>query len=493
MILISINEPNFEYDIHSLVQAFYPGREVLVRVFSPEELAARADEAERFFTVTYGADAIRIALYAGVGEDEPLLTREVRVDPSDRTDTKNRLKQTLYRLLAEYTGRTLPWGTLTGIRPVKIAMAMLEEGKNDEDVRAYMRDMFFTADEKIDLSIEIARREQAMLADIDYARGYSLYIGIPFCPSTCLYCSFPSFSIDVWRERVDEYLEALGREIRAIAPLCKDKQLQTIYIGGGTPTSLSPSQLDELLGRVEDCFDQTHLLEYTVEAGRPDSITADKLRVLRDHRIARISINPQTMNEATLRLIGRAHTVEQTVGAFERARAAGFDNINMDLIVGLPEEDIEAVRHTLDEVARLAPESVTVHSLAVKRAARLAMERERYEHLRIENTWETIRLAAERCRAMGLAPYYLYRQKNTAGNFENVGYAAPGREGIYNVLIMEEKQSIVALGAGATSKAVFDGGARIERSGNVKDVGIYMDRIDEMIDRKQRFLEKYNW
>ncbi len=493
MILISINEPNFEYDIHSLVQAFYPGREVLVRVFSPEELAARANEAERFLTVTYGADTIRIALYAGVEADTPLAAREVRVDPPDRTDTKNRLKQTLYRLLAEYTGRTLPWGTLTGIRPVKIAMAMLEEGKSDEDVRAYMRDMFFTADEKIDLSIEIARREQAMLADIDYAHGYSLYIGIPFCPSTCLYCSFPSFSIDVWRERVDEYLEALGREIREIAPLCKEKQLQAIYIGGGTPTSLSPSQLDGLLGRVEDCFDQTPLLEYTVEAGRPDSITADKLRVLRDHRIDRISINPQTMNEATLRLIGRAHTVAQTVEAFERAREAGFDNINMDLIVGLPEEDLEAVRHTLDEVARLAPESVTVHSLAVKRAARLAMERERYEHLRIENTWETIRLAAERCRAMGLAPYYLYRQKNTAGNFENVGYAAPGREGIYNVLIMEEKQSIVALGAGATSKVVFDGGARIERSGNVKDVGIYMDRIDEMIDRKQRFLEKYNW
>ncbi len=565
MILISINEPNFEYDIHSLVQAFYPGKEVLVRVFSEAELAERASEAELIFTITYEADAIRFELREGETaaqepgkadggtvlfdpQSEPVLTRQVAVDPADRIETKNRLKQTLYQLLADYTGKTLPWGTLTGIRPVKIAMAMLEDGESGDAVRDYMRRMFFTSEEKIDFSLEIAAREQTLLSEIDYENGYSLYIGIPFCPSTCLYCSFPSFSIGMWQARVDEYLEDLCKEIAAAAELCAGKELHTVYIGGGTPTSLSPAQLDRLLGQIREKFhlnDNTgrivyggledrqaldvsekcgdwkevdscirkegfedadghtvshpdihpdnKLMEFTVEAGRPDSITPEKLKVLRDHGISRISINPQTMNEKTLRLIGRNHTAAQTEEAFHLAREMGFTDINMDLIVGLPEEGIEEVRRTMDAIARLAPENVTVHSLAVKRAARLKTEHEQYEHLRIENTWETIRLTQERCRAMGLAPYYLYRQKNTAGNFENVGYAAPGREGLYNILIMEEKQSIVALGAGGTSKVVFDHGARIERSGNVKDVGQYMDRIDEMIERKRAFFTKYDW
>ncbi len=537
MIFVSINEANFEYDIHSLVQAFYPGREVLVRVFSQEELRTRADEAEFFLLITYGEDAIRFALYPGAdrfgkvgsgsgGETagsrdsagdaartaQPALTNRVFVDPADRRGMKNRLKQTLYRLLADYSGRTLPWGTLTGIRPVKIPMDMLENGRSEDEIRAYMRGTYFASDEKISLSIEIAERERALLAPIDYENGYSLYIGIPFCPSTCLYCSFPSFSIEAWRGRVEEYLDALGREITETARMMDGKHLNSVYIGGGTPTSLSPAQLDRLLKQIGECFhlndaagtilygglaggQDAHplnrLTEFTVEAGRPDSITREKLKVLTDHNISRISINPQTMKEETLRLIGRCHTVEQIRQAFALAREMGFDNINMDLIVGLPEETIDDVRRTMDEIEALGPDSVTVHSLAVKRAARLKTEQENYAHLRIENTWDIIRLTSERCRGMSLYPYYLYRQKNMAGNFENVGYAAPGKEGIYNILIMEEKQTILALGAGATTKAVFDHGRRIERVGNVKDVGIYIDRVDEMIEKKKNFLEKY--
>ncbi len=490
MIPVSINEANFEYDIHSLVQAFYPGREVLVRVFSPEELRARAGEAEFFLIITYGADFIRLALYPDI-EDEPALREQTAVDPRDRRETKNRLKQTLYRILSDYSGRTLPWGTLTGIRPVKIPMDMLERGYSEEEIRDFMRETYFATEEKIDLSIEIAQRERELLAAIDYEDGYSLYIGIPFCPSTCLYCSFPSFSIELWRDRVGEYLDALCREIRETAPMMAGRHPDSVYLGGGTPTSLTPAQIDRLLSQIEESFPLKNILEFTVEAGRPDSITREKLQVLLDHGISRISINPQTMNEATLRLIGRNHTVEQTREAFLLAREMGFDNINMDLIVGLPEETIDDVRRTMDEIALLAPDCVTVHSLAVKRAARLKTEHENYSHLHIENTWDTIRLTAERCRAMGLFPYYLYRQKNTAGNFENVGYAAPGREGIYNILIMEEKQTILALGAGATTKAVFDHGNRIERVGNVKDVGIYIDRVGEMIEKKKKFLEKY--
>ena len=234
---------------------------------------------------------------------------------------------------------------------------------------------------------------------------------------------------------------------------------------------------------------QTQLLEFTVEAGRPDSITREKLEVIHRHNISRISINPQTMKEETLRLIGRQHTVQQTIDSFKLAREVGFDNINMDLIVGLPEETIEDVRDTMRQLKELDPDNITVHSLAIKRAARLRMQKEQYENLHIENTAQTIDLTAECCHEMGLEPYYLYRQKNMAGNFENVGYAKPGKAGVYNILIMEEKQTIMALGAGATTKVVFEDGKRIERVGNVKDITNYLDRVDEMVERKRELLK----
>ncbi|MCD8365279.1 MAG: coproporphyrinogen dehydrogenase HemZ [Clostridiales bacterium] len=622
MITVALNETNFEYDIHSLVKAFYPEQEVTVRAFpcgeNPVPSAGESDRINREETnlkatgeqapaegvsaavkarekkladrrrwkteefwksachaklhleVEYRENAIVFSVFEPFRLERPadfrettskraalpdtldaskraalpdapdaegqgfflvenaVLTGKVSVDPSDRRETKNRLKQKLYEMLAEYSGRTLPWGTLTGIRPTKIPMAMLEGGETESAIRAYMKDTYFASDAKIDLGIEVAKREMELLSRIDYENGYSLYIGIPFCPSTCLYCSFTSYPINAWTTRVDEYLDALCREISATAELMKEKHLNSVYIGGGTPTSLEPGQLERLITAIGESFhlfderghvvygghsreqtlyakvqgrhldvqpDQTigsdsenHLLEFTVEAGRPDSITAEKLEVLRRHNISRISINPQTMKEETLRIIGRRHTVEQTVQSFALARDMGFDNINMDLIVGLPEETLEDVRRTMEAVAGLQPDNVTVHSLAVKRAARLKMEREKYEHLHMENTWEIIDLTAEYCRKMGLSPYYLYRQKNMAGNFENVGYAAPGKAGVYNILIMEEKQTILALGAGATTKVVYDHGNRIERVGNVKDINVYLERVDEMIERKRKLL-----
>ncbi len=549
MIFAALNEANFEYDIHSLIKAFYPEEEVLVRAELPEALAAEHPEASYYIVVDDGEDNIGLTLYQdgrlvsdrqvavdAAGREETgnrlkqtlyrlISDMKVDVNPTDRKETKNRLKQTLYEMLSEYSGRTLPWGTLTGIRPVKIPMDMMKHGRTDDEIRSYMEGKYFASREKIGLSIEIAKREKEILSRLDYENGYSLYIGIPFCPSTCLYCSFTSYPISAWRKRVDDYLDALCREIEATAEMCEGKYLNSVYIGGGTPTSLTPEQLDRLLTQIGKSFhlndeskrivygdqlgtehvseDNTysvnlpgqvhpsnHLLEFTVEAGRPDSITAEKLEVLRKHGISRISINPQTMKEETLQLIGRAHTVEQVKESFHLARDMGFDNINMDLIVGLPEEDIDDVRRTMDEIAALGPDNVTVHSLAVKRASRLRIKHEDYRGLHMENTWDIIRLTADRCRDMGLYPYYLYRQKNMTGNFENVGYAAPGKAGIYNILIMEEVQTIMALGAGATSKVVFCGGERIERAGNVKDAGIYIDRIDEMIERKRRLLER---
>ncbi len=479
MILVTLNIANFEYDIHSLVKAFFPKEEVYVSV------EAKAMEETPLFSMDIVYDI-------GGGEPDAVLIfidkkemGRVFVDYGDRTGTKNSLKQALYRVLSEYTGTVLPWGTLTGIRPTKIAMGFLEEGRDEAWIRSYMRDTYFASEEKIGLSIEVAKRELSLLNKLDYESGYSLYIGIPFCPSTCLYCSFTSYPLGMWAARVDEYLDALEKEIDFTAEVCKNRKLNTIYIGGGTPTTLTAEQLERLLTKIEQTFDFQHLLEYTVEAGRPDSITREKLIVLRRHNISRISINPQTMKQETLELIGRHHTVQQTIESFQLARSLGFDNINMDLIVGLPEETIDDVKNTMEQIKLLDPDSITVHSLAIKRAARLRMFKEEYQDLHINNTWEIIDLTARYAREMGLLPYYLYRQKNMAGNFENVGYAREGKEGLYNILIMEERQPIMALGAGATAKYVFPDG-RIERTENVKDVANYLERVDEMIERKKK-------
>lgn len=354
-----------------------------------------------------------------------------------------------------------------------------------------MRRTYFTSNAKTALAVTIANRERDLLKDIDYRNGYSLYVGIPFCPSICLYCSFSSSPLARWRDKVDEYLDALCRELTYIGETMKVRTLDTIYIGGGTPTTLEPEQLERLLGHIEACFPVEQVKEYTVEAGRPDSITREKLMAIKRHPVTRISVNPQTMNQKTLDLIGRKHTVEDTRHAFALARECGFDNINMDLIVGLPGECAEDVRHTLEEVRALDPDSLTVHSLAVKRATRLHLFREQYEEMTFENNQEIMDMCMDYARESGMGPYYLYRQKNMSGNLENVGYAKPGKAGIYNILIMEEKQSILAAGAGASTKFVFQNGERIERAENVKDVTNYITRIDEMMDRKRIGLETY--
>ncbi len=482
MITVQLNRADFEYDIHSLVKAFFPAEDVAVSVGKKE-----GEEGISFHIATnYQEDSIEIIFFEGSdAEEEPVLKRQVKVDFSNRKETKNRLKQAYYQMLCDYTGRTLPWGDLTGIRPTKIPMAFLEEGKDEAFIRNYMKQTYFASDEKIDLSIEIAKREIALLKNIDYENGYSLYIGIPFCPSTCLYCSFTSYPLGMWKDRVDEYLLALEKEIENTAEHFREKKLNTVYIGGGTPTTLEPDQLRRVIGKIRNLFDLSDCLEFTVEAGRPDSITREKLECLRELGVTRISINPQTMKEETLRIIGRHHTAEQAAESFYLARELGFDNINMDLILGLPGETIADVEATMQRICELAPDNLTVHSLAVKRAARLNLFREEYRKLTFENTAETMALTAEYAAQMGLEPYYLYRQKNMAGNFENVGYAKPGKAGIYNILINEEKQTIAALGAGSITKRV-DSDGRIERRENVKDVAQYIARIGEMIERKNK-------
>ena len=518
MIAVQLNKRDFEYDIHSLVKAFYPGEDVVICPEEPltemklkisiffekkqEMGAVSADAAlerpQAVETSKQETDQIHICLKRGAaGEgntvrevekaerllDLPELERWVAVDFSDRKETKNVLKRLLYRMLSEYTGQKLPWGNLTGIRPTKIPMALLEQGWKNSQIAEYMRETYDASREKTALAIAIANRERHILKDIHYKNGYSLYVGIPFCPSICLYCSFSSSPLSLWRDRVDTYLDALCREIDAVSGSFRERELDTVYIGGGTPTTLEPEQMDRLLTKLEERFDYTYVKEFTVEAGRPDSITREKLQVLKNHGISRISINPQTMNQKTLDLIGRRHTVEETKEAFALARTLGFDNINMDLIVGLPGEGMEEVCHTMEELKRMKPDSVTVHSLALKRATRLNLFKEQYQEISFQNNSQIMDMTARCCQEMGLAPYYLYRQKNMAGNFENVGYAREGKEGIYNILIMEEVQSILALGAGASTKLVDKD--HIERIENVKDIKNYIERIEEMIQRKK--------
>ncbi len=484
---VRISEANYEYDIHSLVKAFYPEEEVHVK----EE---ETGENYSGFKVFYGNEKITSFIqYFVDGQEKTQIG--FMMDSSDRSHAKNILKRNLYQVLSNVTGKNLTWGTLTGIRPTKIAMSMLKQGVSVEDAAVHMRKTYLTSDEKIRLCCEIAERERSILSELHGKEGFSLYVGIPFCPTTCLYCSFTSYPIAGWARRVDDYLAALEREIEFTAEVYHDRTLDTVYIGGGTPTTLSAEQLDRLIKKLKSSFNFSRgpVCEFTVEAGRPDSITEEKLRMLYKHGVSRISINPQTMNEETLKLIGRRHTISDVINAFHLARKIGFDNINMDFILGLPGEvqtagDYSKLEHTMQEMKKLAPDSITIHSMAIKRAAGMHQWLEEHPEIKSINTPDMMEIAAKAAKEAGMLPYYLYRQKNMTGNFENTGYAKPGKFGIYNILIMEEQQSIAAVGAGTISKVVRSD-RQITRCDNVKDVKIYIEKIDEIINKKRAFYD----
>ncbi len=497
MIAVKINQMGFEYDIHSLVKAFYPAEDVKVFEEGTKETESTEGmpECEVFFDKTFVSFKIyskETAHEKEQGKNAACLFKEDRVslaENDERSQIKCKVKHLMYRVLSEYTGKVLPWGNLTGIRPTKIAYGLLEEGKSKEEIVAYLKDTYDCSEQKAVLSIEIAKRERDLLSTLHYEDGYSLYIGIPFCPTTCLYCSFTSYPIGVWKKRIGEYLQVLKKELDYVSKAFGDKILDTVYIGGGTPTTLEPEELEILLSYVKEKFDFSSVQEFTVEAGRADSITKEKLEVLKKYGVTRISVNPQTMKEETLKIIGRRHTTEQVKEAFLLAKEVGFSNINMDLILGLPGETKEDVAYTMEEVKKLAPDSLTVHSLAIKRASKLNGWIEEHGMESMKNTEETMEIADKGAKEMGMKPYYLYRQKNMSGNLENVGYATEGNYGIYNILIMEEKQTIVACGAGTITKRVFPG-KRIERCDNVKDVALYIEKIDEMIERKRKLFEE---
>ncbi|MBP5529755.1 MAG: coproporphyrinogen dehydrogenase HemZ [Lachnospiraceae bacterium] len=504
-IRVQINKGEREYDVYALLTSFFPGVEVVTA-------ADVEGEFEGLFEIKEDGANVKISLCF----EDIKKSKDFEIKSAEKDAAKKEFGRYLYDFLSECTGKELPWGNLTGIRPTKLIRTMLEEelkkrdagtsdsagGKeNIEDtenkenraeseqaeIEKVLKDRVYNErrlrGEKFDLGLDIAKREIEIMSRLHGTDGYSVYVGIPFCPSTCLYCSFTSNPIFKYKDKIGDYLKALKKELEWTASHLSDRYLDTIYIGGGTPTTLSAEQLDELLGYITDILPFEYVKEFTIEAGRADSITREKLEVIKKYPINRISVNPQTMSDSTLKLIGRNHTVEQFTEAFKLVRSMGFENINTDIIIGLPGETTEDVKHTIDELVKLAPDSLTVHSLAIKRASRLKRWMEENELEITMDYDEAMRICAEGAQKIGLNPYYLYRQKQMAGNLENTGYSVPGKEGLYNILIMEEIQSIVAIGAGSVSKCVYPDG-RIERCDNVKDIDLYLNQIDEMINRK---------
>ena len=397
------------------------------------------------------------------------------------------VKRQIYADLSKATGKSPKWGILTGIRPVKLAWELKYGQKRDISgghMPETLRDRYLLHPDKISLVSEILDYQQRQ-AGSPQEKSLSVYIGIPFCPTRCLYCSFTSNQVE--DSEIRRYLEALKKEISFAAQAAREEgfKIESLYFGGGTPTTPDADLLSDLLNHTRESFDLSGVREFTVEAGRPDTITEEKLAVLVSAGADRISINPQSMRQETLDLIGRRHTVEQTREAFRMAKAAGAKCINTDLIAGLPGEDFPAFADSLDQVLDLGADNITLHTLAVKRASRLKEMDENFNYWQEELREEMLTHAGKRLRQEGFRPYYLYRQKHTSGNTENIGYCRDDKLSVYNIRIMEERQSILALGAGGISKIWFPAENRLERVANVSNYEIYIDRIDEMMDRKR--------
>ena len=418
-----------------------------------------------------------------LGSEAPVKSELITDESQDKEHEMCRL---IYHILSEKTGITPPWGLMTGIRPVKKVIELIRQELPKEKIFSSLRDKYEVTDKKLQLAYDTAVNQLPILDRID-SSAVSLYVSIPFCPTRCSYCSFVSHSMDSAIKLMPEYISALCRELEIIGRIVRetDTKIDTIYFGGGTPTSVSAQELRTIMEAVEKNFDLDKVREYSVEAGRPDTITEEKLRVIKELGAERISVNPQTLNDDVLKVIGRKHTGADAVKAFELARKIGFKNINTDLIAGLPTESADSLRNTLDKMIELDPESITVHTLTIKRSANLFESGSAY----IDNpAAEMVDYSIPALMSHGYLPYYMYRQKNTVDNLENVGYAKNGFESYYNIFIMDETQTILGAGCAASTKLVYPDG-KIQRIHNYKFPYEYIRSFDKLMDKKEEVTE----
>ena len=408
---------------------------------------------------------------------------------------KNAISQSYLLVLEDYTGMKQKWGILTGIRPTKLLHRHMQNKVSAEVAHQSLKEEYLISDEKIALMQKIIDRQLTVIPDLyDLKKEVSVYIGIPFCPTKCAYCTFPAYAINGRQGSVTSFLGGLHYEMREIGEWLKARNIRitTVYYGGGTPTSITAEEMDMLYEQMHQSFpDVDKIREITVEAGRPDTITEEKLAVLNKWKIDRISINPQSYTQETLKAIGRHHTVEETIDKYHLARKHGMNNINMDLIIGLPGEGIKEFQHTLEQTEALMPESLTVHTLSFKRASEMTRNRAKYKVADRSEVENMMHMAEEWTKDFGYVPYYLYRQKNILGNLENVGYSKPDKESLYNIMMMEELQTVIGIGCGASSKFIHPATGKITQFSNPKDPKTYNDSFKEYTDRKIELLNEH--
>lgn len=406
---------------------------------------------------------------------------------ADKSRCEHEICRLIYICLQKLTGITPPWGLLTGIRPVKKMTQLMESGYDKNAAFTHLKDKYMVSDSRLELAYMTADNQMPLLKNHD-SKTISVYISIPFCPTRCSYCSFISHSMDSAKKLIPDYVRYLCREIEITGKIINELGLKTdtIYFGGGTPTSLEASQLKIITDKLAECIDISSVREYNIEAGRPDTITAEKLKVIKNAGVTRISVNPQTLNDNVLKIIGRRHSAEDTIKAFYMARDIGFDNINMDLIAGLPGDDYPSFENTLDRILEMNPESITVHTLTIKRSAKLYEEniQKFIDNPAAKMVGKSIKVLPEN----GYYPYYLYRQKNTIENLENIGFARKGKESLYNIFIMDETQTILGAGCAASTKLVTPDG-KITRIHNYKFPYEYINRFDELMEKKKQIYD----
>ena len=473
-----VKNHNFHFELENLTRLFFPNEKItVIRDFS---------EPQPPCIYTEVSDKITISVNIGSFNKSETAVKRLTDDDNELVSA-----QLLYKLLCDFTGLTQPWGILTGVRPVKLLRRLAEESSEEQAVKKFEKD-FFVSNEKIALSRETEHNERKIL-ELSKPESFSLYVGVPFCPSRCSYCSFVMASIERAEKLIEPYTKLLCEEIKQTAEIANKLglRLETVYFGGGTPTTLSAEQLDTVLGTVNKSFDMSTCREFTVEAGRPDTIDIAKLFALKENKVDRISINPQTVNDEVLKTIGRKHTAQQFFEAFELARKCGFDNINTDLIAGLPTDTPESFKNSLDSIVRLKAECITVHTLCMKRASRLTTEGVTLDLQQARDAREMLAYTQNILGQNEYIPYYMYRQSRMVGNLENVGWSKKGFESLYNVYVMDETHTILACGSGGVTKLKRNNPDYLERIFNFKYPYEYIDRFDELIQRKSGIMQFY--